>query len=265
MNHTPELGVAAPELGWVPSPTWVLRRAAVLEHVRSWPPGRVLDMGCGAGALLHDLARRGFSGLGVELSGPARDLGQKLTVELDGFRIVDRVPPDSPPFDHLISLEVLEHIEDDSGALSSWVEHLKEGGRVLLSVPADPKRWDLTDVLAGHFRRYDRDGVRDLVTGVGLRVDRIETYGFPATWVIARVRRAVRESQVRRQGVDVEAIGTGDLDRTKRSGIERSVETRLFPLYGSWPGRKVMSAAARVQRLFRETDRGISYLVVARK
>lgn len=265
MRHTSELGVAAPELGWVPSPTWVLRRAAVLQHVGSWNPGRVLDMGCGAGALLHDLARRGFSGLGVEVSDPARELGERLTRELGGFRIRDRIPVDSPPFDYLISLEVLEHIEDDAGALRSWVAHLGEGGRVLLSVPADPKRWDVTDVLAGHFRRYDREGVRELVAGAGLRVDRIETYGFPATWVIARVRRAVREAQMRQQGVDVAAIEAGDVERTKHSGIERSVETRLFPFYGSWPGRRVLSAAARVQRLFRDTDRGISYLAVAHK
>jgi SAM-dependent methyltransferase len=265
MNHTPELGIAAPELGWVPSPTWALRRLAVLEHVWSWPPGRVLDMGCGAGALLHDLARRGFTGLGVEVSDAARELGEKLAGDLDGFRISDRIPGDSPSFDYLVSLEVLEHIEDDCGALSSWLTHLKAGGQVLLSVPADPKRWDVTDVLAGHYRRYDRESVVDLVAGVGLHVDRIETYGFPATWLIARVRRAVREAQVRRRGLDVAAIETGDVDRTKRSGIERSVETRLFPLYGSWAGRRLLSAAARLQRLFRDTDRGISYLVMAHK
>jgi SAM-dependent methyltransferase len=243
----------------------MLRRAAVLEHVGSWPVGRVLDMGCGAGALLHDLARLGFTGLGVEPSDPARELGERLANDLTGFQLAERVPSGSPPFDYLISLEVLEHIEDDHGALASWVAHLKVGGRVLLSVPANPRRWDVTDVLAGHYRRYDRRDVLDLVAGAGLGLDRIETYGFPATWLIARIRRAVREAEVRRRGVDVGAIEPGDVERTKRSGIERSVETRLFPLYGSWPGRQVLRAAARLQRRFRETDRGISYLVMARK
>ena len=39
--------------------------------------------------------------------------------------------------DLVIALEVLEHIADDLEALRLWVRHVRPGGQILLSVPAD--------------------------------------------------------------------------------------------------------------------------------
>ena len=43
---------------WVPAPRFVLRRDRVLPLVESLPAGRVIEVGCGAGALLRELAQR---------------------------------------------------------------------------------------------------------------------------------------------------------------------------------------------------------------
>jgi SAM-dependent methyltransferase len=265
VRWSPEFGVEAAELGWVPSPSFVLRRAAVLERIDAWAPGRALEVGCGAGALFYDLSLRGFTGVAVESAPGARALAQRLLADQTGVSVAAEAPAEPEAFDYLLSFEVLEHIEQDGAALSAWVQQLRPGGRCLLSVPAHSKKWNLTDTLAGHFRRYDRADVEQLVRSAGLRIDRLETIGFPATWVIERARLLATWSRARSSGIDPALIARGDAKRTQQSGVERKLESRLFPIYGSAPGRWLFRGAARAQALFAQTDWGLSYLVSASK
>lgn len=261
-----QYGVVAPEKGWVPTPTYLLRRSAIFDSLEGRPPGRVLEVGCSAGALLYDLAERGYTGVGVELSAKARSIAQQVLAGDEGFRIESKVPQGpAQSFDLLIAFEVLEHIEDDAGALASWLELLKPGGQVLISVPAHRRRWNITDVLVGHYRRYDRTDVEALLRGVGLRIEKVSTIGWPASWFIERARILAKTVQVRAAGVDVEAIAQGDPARTQDSGIERSLETRFFPLYSNPVGRLLLGGAAMIQRRFYDTEWGISYLAAATK
>jgi len=265
MKLIPELGVAAPELGWVPSPTFVLRRRAILDRVERWSPGRVLEMGCGAGAILYDLSERGFTGVGVETSERARVVAQALLDARDSVRVLAAVPDDANELDYLLSFEVLEHIEDDHAALAGWVQRLRPGGTCLLSVPTHPEHWNVTDVLAGHYRRYSREDILHLVTDVGLTPHFVSTYGWPATWLIERVRARVCARDLRRRGLAIEDIKLGDALRTAESGVERTTETKLFPYYSSAVGRLTFAGLGRLQRAFYSSDRGISYLVEAIK
>lgn len=265
MRLDPALGVVAPELAWVPSPGFVLRRAAVLRRMALWSPGRTLEVGCGAGALLVDLGERGYSGVGVETSPRALETARRMLGARDDFVATDRLPDESESFDYLLAFEVLEHVRDDRAALTDWVARLRHGGRCLLSVPAHRARWNVTDRLAGHFRRYDRADVERLVDEAGLERIEVETCGFPLSWFLERIRRAVRAAEVRRRGLDAEALPLGDAERTGESGIERTVESRWFPWYSSGPGRWALLAGARLQPAFRKRDWGVSFLVEARK
>jgi SAM-dependent methyltransferase len=264
VRYSVELGVALPEEGWVPSPSFVLRRAAILECVDGWEPGEILEVGCGAGAILYELAVRGFSGVGVEASARARELAGRV-VEQTPIGVTAELPDEPEQYDYLLSFEVLEHIEDDIGALRSWARRVKPGGRCLLSVPAGQKRWNLTDVLAGHFRRYDKEDFVELIEGAGLRLTRLQTCGWPATWFIERLRLIFRTVQVRLHRIEPNKIGLGDPVRTSESGVDRELETSLFPLYGSFIGRNCLQLAARVQRPFMGRDWGISFLAEAEK
>lgn len=265
MKLVPELGIAAPELGWVPSPTFALRRRAILDRVQAWRPGRVLEMGCGAGAILYDLAERGFEGLGVETSDQARRVARQILAVCNQVQVLEKIPDDAHEFDYLLSFEVLEHIEDDSAALTGWVERLRPGGICLLSVPAHPEHWNVTDVLAGHYRRYDRQGFLDLVTSCGLTPTYVSTYGWPATWLIEHLRNLVRSRQISKQGLSIDDIERGDVERTAESGVERSTESKLYPYYGGLMGRFSFRLMGSLQRLFYSSDGGISYLLEARK
>lgn len=264
MDYHSEIGISAPELAWVPSPTYILRRAAIIKETRSWPRGRVLEVGCGSGSICYELARNGFDCTGVETSAAAREIAEEILADTSSARVLSEIP-EADSYDYLMSFEVLEHIEDDLEALINWLSYLRPGGKVLISVPAHTHKWDVTDVAAGHYRRYDREDVRQLIESSGLHSIEITTYGFPASSFIALIRGWVRGFQLKSRGLSADKIAHGDAEMTESSGIERSAEARLFPLYGSFIGRKLMSLLAHAQNPFLKSDLGISFLIKATK
>jgi SAM-dependent methyltransferase len=234
-----------------------MRRAVLFDWLFSRRPGSVLEIGCGAGALIRELASKGFPAVGVDSSADARRLA--LEMNGSGARVVDELPPETDQFDYLLSFEVLEHVKDDKAALSAWLRRLAPGGWAFLSVPAHEWRWAADDEAAGHYRRYDRGALRDLVTGAGAEVVEIRNYGWPVTVVSAPLRAWL----ARRHSVSAEP---GDQDaRTARSGVDRPIESRLFPLYAGFLGRLLFRLFIAAQRRVYHREWGDGYLVVARK
>ncbi|MFN8073896.1 MAG: methyltransferase domain-containing protein [Kineosporiaceae bacterium] len=119
------------------------------------PGERVLDVGCGRGAVLADVADavgpEGYA-LGIDLAPrmvelTARDLAELRQVEV---RLGDASAPDLPPssFDVVAASLVLFFLPDPVAALAAWRELLVPGGRVGVSTFAgqDP-RWRAIDEL----------------------------------------------------------------------------------------------------------------------
>jgi SAM-dependent methyltransferase len=58
-------------------------------------------------------------------------------------------------FDLVCALDIIEHVDDDDGALSELSRVAKPGGTLLISTPLHPSRWTPFDDLVGHKRRYE--------------------------------------------------------------------------------------------------------------
>jgi SAM-dependent methyltransferase len=71
-------------------------------------------------------------------------------------------------FDIVGAFDVIEHIEDDLGALRGIYQAVRPGGLVLLTVPQHPSLWSPQDVVAHHARRYVARDLHAKVRGVGL-------------------------------------------------------------------------------------------------
>ncbi len=231
--------------------------------MREGPVGRVLEVGCGAGALLADLASYGFELDAIETSQRARYLASMIHAETGRVRVHDAAKDDwFGMFDWVLALEVLEHIENDREALRNWHTWLKPEGRLVLSVPAHPGRWNASDVWAGHYRRYTRHGLQNLLNEAGFRVWRFECYGFPLSNIIEPVRARFHARAIKStcpESGDNAQRATG----TERSGTDRNIETRLYPLQASWLGTKLIQLSCQIQNLFLHTDLGTGFLVLA--
>lgn len=121
---------------------------------------RVLEVGCGLGNLTRCLLDRELV-VGIDIS-EASVAHVNLTYGDHPNVHAVRCDVTSPAllslklhrFDTAVSLNVLEHIEDDVLALERICEVLVPSGRLILIVPAHPCLYGTMDRSIGHFRRY---------------------------------------------------------------------------------------------------------------
>lgn len=258
------LGPAAPDLGWVPAPRYLLRRSRIKRALENLTPSSLLEVGCGPGMLLHELTASGFQCVGLETSDKAHRLAVQLARIADKNIDFHTEPQEdwAERFPLIMAFEVLEHIEKDEVALTTWHQWLEPGGTLLLSVPAHMRSWNASDVWAGHFRRYERSQLVSLMRRVGFNADSIECYGFPLANALEAIR-ARRHAASKRVLNSVSDSLRGD--NTAKSGIDRSLEVKWFPLLRSWPGKAVMRIAMALQVPFTSTELGNGYLLRATK
>jgi 2-polyprenyl-3-methyl-5-hydroxy-6-metoxy-1,4-benzoquinol methylase len=153
---------------------------------------RVLDLGFGTGRVAAEALARGLAFEVVEgsprLCAVARERHPGLVVHDALFE--DFAPEE--PYDAVLALHVLEHVEDPVALLARIAGWLAPGGAVVCVVPnaaslhrrlavrmgLQPALDTLSarDHLVGHQRVFTPDGLRDALTAAGLEV--AETFGY---------------------------------------------------------------------------------------
>lgn len=245
------------DVEWAETPMFILRRDCVAIAAEDWPAGHFLEIGAGTGRLTTEFLRRGFTGVCYDLGEENRAvLRSNLSVYAPAVTVIDHLA-DLPhgAFDFVLAFEVLEHIADDGAALRQWAEHLKPGGRLLLSVPAHQRKFDAEDRAVGHYRRYEKRQIESLVRGAGLVDVRVLSYGFPLA-AITRMGRRVLDS-----GGAGDAAGAVDPEvLSMRSGIAR---TRASLSVSRVLNSRTLAPFVALQRLFLGRDLGDGYVVSA--
>lgn len=97
--------------------------------------------------------------------------------------------------DSVVALNVVEHIEDDVGALRTMGGMVTRGGKVIVLVPALPWLYGSLDSELQHFRRYSAAGLTAAVGAAGLALDKLFWFnvaGVAGWWLNAVVRRTQR-------------------------------------------------------------------------
>lgn len=139
----------------------------------------IVDIGCGAGNIMDVLGEFGKV-RGVDNNKEIVKFNRKNGKEVSlGDVCTLRLPEKSF---HLVTLlEVLEHIEDDSRALSVVRHILKPEGLIIITVPAFSFLWGSHDVEAFHKRRYSKKELEDKLSSAGftlVKVSYINTFLF---------------------------------------------------------------------------------------
>jgi SAM-dependent methyltransferase len=152
----------------------------------------VLDAGAGFGRHAFELARRGANVVALDYAadeviatrgtfGAMVEAGEipveRYVAALQGD--ATRLPFDDGSFDRVITSEVLEHIQNDVGAISELVRVLRPGGTFACTVPTwypEKINWLLSDEyhapksVGGHVRIYSATELKAKLRTAGLRV-----------------------------------------------------------------------------------------------
>lgn len=141
---------------------------------------KILDFGAGIGTFASALAKEGYSIRCVEA-----DERQAQSIAAKGIpvaRSLDAISNES--VDYVYTLNVLEHIEDDSAILRDCQRKLVPGGNILIYVPAFQVLYSSMDKKVGHFRRYTIGDLSRKVCQAGFRVKEasyVDSLGFFAS------------------------------------------------------------------------------------
>ncbi len=109
-----------------------------LSAARPYLRGRVLDFGCGSGALAALVPSDRY--LGVDRDEPSL---QQALMQFPQHRFTADMPAPEDKFDSVISLAVIEHVSDPAGLLDSLSAHLRESNeaRLVVTTPHPSVDW----------------------------------------------------------------------------------------------------------------------------
>jgi 2-polyprenyl-3-methyl-5-hydroxy-6-metoxy-1,4-benzoquinol methylase len=136
--------------------------ALIHESIATIPPPdnnppRILDLGCGNGSLSHVLAQQGFEVTGIEESASGIALAAQSYPDC---RFLQGSIYDLPTaqlgekFDIVISAEVIEHLVYPRQIIKAAKDHLKPGGRLILTTPYHGYLKNLSLSLAGKMDQH---------------------------------------------------------------------------------------------------------------
>ncbi|MCO5973015.1 class I SAM-dependent methyltransferase [Actinoallomurus soli] len=170
---------------------WYLERRRLIarEVRRLGAPGKALDIGAAGGGNTRVLRSCGWQALAVDYSETGVEIARRRGV--DAIRADARdLPMADGSHDLVLAFDVLEHIEEDHLAAAEIARVLRPGGTTLIAVPCDMTLWSAHDEASGHFRRYDRETLTDLITGSGLVIDSMWSWNVLLRPVVAWRRRS---------------------------------------------------------------------------
>src|SRR5262249_36307929 len=129
---------------------------AVVREIAPPPGAQILDAGCGSGRNLVEFAEFGAV-TGLE---PAPE-SLALAKQRGGGTVVEGTLDEPLPFATgtlalAPALDVIEHLDDDVGALRELRRVVAPDGRLLVTVPCYPWLWSSHDVVNQHRRRYTK-------------------------------------------------------------------------------------------------------------
>ncbi len=162
------------------------------------PRSRILDVGCGRGVVLGELADRGFEVHGVEMSSAAaRGADPRARIRI-APRLAD-AGYESDSFDEVVIWHVFEHLDDPRGTLEEMRRILRPGGRLIVAVPnfssaqarwAGPAWFHLD--LPRHLHHFPLDALRHLLRVTGFEVESTHHFSLrqnPFGWIQSALNR----------------------------------------------------------------------------
>lgn len=98
-------------------------------------PGRLLDLGCGAGTFLRHARSRGFQVAGIEFQSALAMRANEQGLAVDSGDLASTLAKGTEHYDYITAFDVLEHLEDPGQVVELMLARLRSGGVCAVTVP----------------------------------------------------------------------------------------------------------------------------------
>lgn len=218
--------------------------------------GPFLDAGCGRGDVaLHLGQRHGWQGQAVDFSeaalGAARQALRGYPVQV---RAADLLALHGR-FRTIVMCTVIEHIKDDRAVLRHLRSCIDDSAHLIISMPSNPAsewRWD--DDFYGHYRRYSRADVDEMLRSCGFEMLEYWDYTYPVFWAMRRMYTALLPARAPLAEVPEANSAVSAL----QSAWDMGLATRTITALPIWP------LVFRLQERFKHGTKGFEAVALAR-
>ena len=213
-------------------PGTLLQLMYLKERLVRLKAGRFMEIGPGSGEVTNLLLNLGWRGISFDLeTSTTVDLKLRFesavedgVLEVRNADFITAKPPEEQ-VDLIISCMVMEHLDSDQELqyMKQAAKCLTPGGMMIGMVPASPSHWGIEDDIAGHFRRYTRETVLDLMN----RAQWSHKHTVGLTFPVSNFLLPISNHLVQR--AESGKLALSKLERTKLSG-NRNVKFKThFP------------------------------------
>jgi 2-polyprenyl-3-methyl-5-hydroxy-6-metoxy-1,4-benzoquinol methylase len=170
------------------SPITIKRYHEILDEFESFrKTNRILDVGCGTGYFLNEAKKRGWDVYGTEISQKSVDICSSKGITMKtGFLNAADYEPNS--FDVILSIEVIEHINNPQDEITNFYKILRKGGLVYVTTPNFNSLLRLKLKAAynvitypEHLSYYTPNSIKKLFKLNGFKKHKIKTTGISLT------------------------------------------------------------------------------------
>jgi len=236
---------------WFASRTRALK-VLLDQYLPQTPDFRLLDVGCGAGNMIHHLSHYGQV-KGIEIDPRPVKMARQRGYDVDQFDAAQPMPFADNYFDAVTALDVIKHNEDDLAILADSYRLLKPGGQMIITVPALMWLWSHNDDINAHVRRYTAAELKQKLAQTGFTVGRVTYNNFFIFPLAASLILLRRFAKARPQ------LASHHLDEAEYQ-VEMEPASPLVNTILTWVGQIEAALISRVNLPI-----GTSLIAVARK
>jgi SAM-dependent methyltransferase len=165
----------------------------IVDKISGSISGDVLELGVGAGIQVQFYKKQATSIVGVDYNEALLDSFKRIHPEpfIESLHCDlrgDWAEIGNRQFNTVLALDVVEHFEDDLGFLKKATPLLREGGSIIIKVPAQSELFSSVDEASGHFKRYNPACIEELARSLGLTLRKVEYMNPVGAWLYQRKR-----------------------------------------------------------------------------
>lgn len=170
----------------------------LVKYLSKKGTNKILDAGCGTGALIIKMSKFGKV-WGIDASSEALKFTKRNGLKKIKKGSVTKIPFNKNTFDAVVSVDVLYHknVENDQRALEEFYRVLKPGGILIIKNPAHNWLRGSHDIIIHTKRRYNKEKFKKKVNKAGFQIIRLSyiNISFLPLAILKRLTESLMKSK----------------------------------------------------------------------